>query len=151
MMSMMQMLLGRVQAMEVREAKRLAPRLHNIVAQILLHACGRQQFSTSTCNWWSTQLGVSHEGVQQVASSMGTSAGQVVAQADHLLTRRNKYTHPVSLQELDEEVADLQSCITPDLERLCRWECKFLLASRTAAGGHPKGAPPPLETSLQIG
>lgn len=145
-LSLLQALSERVAALETervaaqeREAEAWAPRLRNIVAQVLLHACGRQRFDTTPpldTNYFS-QLGSAHPRVLQLASSMGVAAQQLINQADKSITRRNAATHPKPLAALEEEVAAVQRCITPALQRMCSWECRFLLAYDTIKAAFP--------------
>ena len=125
-MSLLQSTIERVAALEEREAEILIPRLRNIVAQVLKHACGRFE-ATSDTDFFS-QLGSAHPGVQRLASSMGVAPQQLVYQADQSITRRNKSIHPNTLAALEEEVGAVQRCITPALQRKCSWECRLLMA-----------------------
>ncbi|NCB23748.1 MAG: hypothetical protein EOM56_13135 [Deltaproteobacteria bacterium] len=115
----------------------MAPRLRNAMAQALLHASGQQVFRASTADYFN-QLGVADEGVCQLAAEMGVPPAQLVARADSLITRRNAMTHPGSLEALDAEVAEVLACVTPALERMCAWECRFLKAYGAMKGAFPE-------------
>uniref|UniRef100_A0A7S0RXV4 Uncharacterized protein n=1 Tax=Chlamydomonas leiostraca TaxID=1034604 RepID=A0A7S0RXV4_9CHLO len=128
MMSMLQALVDRVSSMEVREAEAWAPRLRNTVAQILLHACGEAGFYTTTTDYFSKKLGQADVGVQQLAASMGVSPQQLVGNADAVIMCRSKSIHPSTLADLEDEIAAVQRCITPALQRACTWECRFLMS-----------------------
>lgn len=126
MMSMIQALTDRVSNMEAREAVAWAPRLRSIVAQILLHACGEGGFYKTSADYFAKTLGQTHSGVQQLATSMGITTMQLVENADAVIMRRNMSIHPITLADLDDEVAAVQRCITPAMRRACNWECKIL-------------------------
>lgn len=113
-------------ARDVREAEMVAQRLRNAVGQVLLHACGQQDFRGASTGTYFQVLGVTHPGVQRLAQLMQATAAEVARQADAAITRRNSAIHPSSQQALDEEVAAVQRCITPALQQLCRWECRFI-------------------------
>jgi hypothetical protein len=127
-MSLLQSTIERVAALEEREAEILIPRLRNIVAQVLKHACGRQHVEATSDTDFFSQLGSAHPGVQRLASSMGVAPQQLVYQADQSITRRNKSIHPNTLAALEEEVGAVQRCITPALQRKCSWECRLFMA-----------------------
>lgn len=110
-------------ASQAREAIAWTPRLRNLAAQILLYVCEKQALGVRTEASYFQRLGLASEKVRGLADAMVTTPELIVRQADGVLTRRNQEVHPVSLEALDAEVASVQSVITPDMEKACRWEC----------------------------
>ncbi|KAG2482766.1 hypothetical protein HYH03_018306 [Edaphochlamys debaryana] len=106
-MDMMKALMGQVSSQQRQLAVLAAPRLRNVVAQVLLHACGQQSFRTSF---------------------MGLTPVAMARNADAVLTRCTAGVHPGSLQDLEGEVAAVRSLVTPELQQQCPQECHFLAA-----------------------
>jgi hypothetical protein len=145
-MAMLQTMSARLTAMEqreaasgLREAEAWAPRLRNIIAQVLLHACGKQDFRTATEAGYFKKLLMAHDsGLQQLATDMGATTSEVADKADEVLTRHNQHIHPGSLVTLEAEVDAVQRCVTPMLRQLCPQECRFLEAYHHIKAAFPK-------------
>ena len=118
-----------LEQLKAREVDAWTPRLRNVATQILLHACGQQNFrhKPSTSSFF-RDLGEEHAGVRELATSMLVAPRQLVAQADAVISRRNRQVHPGFVADLDEEVEMVQRSITPALMQACNWECKIVMA-----------------------
>ncbi|KAG2425167.1 hypothetical protein HXX76_013921 [Chlamydomonas incerta] len=121
-----------------REVVAWQPRVCNLAAQILLHACGKQQFRTTISDYFAKLAAANDSGLQQAAAGMGMQLAQLGAEADDVLTRRNVLVHPGSLESLEVEVNAVRSCITTLLEQACRQECRIVRAYEIFKGAFPE-------------
>ncbi|GFR45854.1 hypothetical protein Agub_g7189 [Astrephomene gubernaculifera] len=124
----LQSVLTRLADHDAQLASGWALRLRNVNAQLLLHACGKQEFRTTTSDCYTKMLEQQDLGLERLAQRMGMDAAAVAQQADDLLTRRNCLTHPGSLEVLEQEVNEVLGHITPALRQMCPQECQFLQA-----------------------
>lgn len=100
------------------------PRVSNVAAQILLLACGLEDFHQTTTHHFSV-LGVKDPRIKAVCGLLGVQPRVFVTQADALVTSRNNiHNHFSSRAALDKKVAEVAGLIDSDLRRELRWECK---------------------------
>ncbi|KXZ46386.1 hypothetical protein GPECTOR_44g61 [Gonium pectorale] len=129
---MLQSLTERISAVEQRAAVFRAPRLRNVVAEILLHFSGQKSYETTTSSDDFAELAsAGHDGLVELARGMGLTGltvADVATAGDDVLARRDQRTSPGSLEALDAEVAEVRGVMTPELERYCPDECRFLAA-----------------------
>ncbi|PNH01631.1 hypothetical protein TSOC_010102 [Tetrabaena socialis] len=134
-LNMLKSMGARLSALELGSAEDRAPRMQNLVAQILLHVCGQQRFRTSTTDYFGNMNVAGDARLAQVAELMNLTSQQ----ADAVLMRQNAKLHPGSLQCLEDEVAAVRRLVqlTPDLQRLCPHECLFLAAYEQLKAAFP--------------
>ncbi|EFJ41537.1 hypothetical protein VOLCADRAFT_98566 [Volvox carteri f. nagariensis] len=128
---------SRVSDLEKREAIAWQPRLRNLATQILLHACGNQEFRTTSSDYFAKLAEARDSGLQQVAAGMHMKLAQVATEADNVLTRQNLHVHSSSLEMLEAEVDAVRKCITIELEQSCPQECRFVHAYEVIKGAFP--------------
>lgn len=68
----------------------------------------------------------SRQAIANAAQAMGVEPAEFVEGADGVITRRNAFFHPLTLEDLEEEVAELQEGISPALRQRCGWECDVI-------------------------
>ena len=81
-------MLQRVQQLEAKVSNISKPRVANLAAQMLLLACGVEDFHATTTHHFSA-LGVQHPRVKAVSGFLGVQPRVFVTQANALVSRRN--------------------------------------------------------------
>jgi hypothetical protein len=131
-------MLQRLQQLEGKVSIVSKPRVANLAAQILLLACGVEDFHETTTHHFSA-LGVQHPRVKAVSGFLGVQPRVFVTQANALVTRRNNiHIHFASREALDKEVAEVVGLINSDLRQELQWECKIVENYGTIKGSIPQ-------------
>ena len=131
-------MLQRLQQVEGKVSIVSKPRVANLAAQILLLACGVEDFHERTTHHFSA-LGVQHPRVKAVSGFLGVQPRVFVTQANALVTRRNNiHIHFASSEALDKEVAEVVGLIDSDLRQELQWDCKVLENYGTIKGSIPQ-------------
>ncbi|GLI64750.1 hypothetical protein VaNZ11_010953 [Volvox africanus] len=123
--------------MEQMHAKANVKRVRNTATQILLIADGKE-FKVTRCTRF-TKRGESDKGVKDAAAALGVTAAQFISRADKMVTVRNKEVHFRDVDELDAEVEEVASIITPALQDLVQWECSVVLKYEDIKAAFPDG------------
>ncbi|GLI66918.1 hypothetical protein VaNZ11_010951 [Volvox africanus] len=123
--------------MEQMHAKANVKRVRNTATQILLIADGKE-FKVTRCTRF-TKRGESDKGVKDAAAALGVTAAQFISRADKMVTVRNKEVHFRDVDELDAEVEEVASIITPALQDLAQWECSVVLKYEDIKAAFPDG------------
>ncbi|KAG2424698.1 hypothetical protein HXX76_014274 [Chlamydomonas incerta] len=131
-----------ISAMEQREVIAWQPRLRDLAAQILLHACGGRQevvlARPAGCGCFAEMAAAENDDslrLQRVATCLGMELAQLGEAADAVLQMGRSGTHAHTaaggvasrlLVSLEAEVHAVRSCITPALEQACPQECRIV-------------------------
>lgn len=127
-------------ASKARQAILAAPRLINLVTQVLLVAIGRQTLRTTTSTRFQ-EWGPGDPLLQRLADATGLPSNELVTWADAVITARNAAVHPVNKAALDEEVRQVRQLLTPEVESLsttCKWACRFLARYEAIVNAFPQ-------------
>ena len=132
-------MLQRVQKLEAKVSQVISkPRVANLAAQILLLACGVEDFHETTTHHFSA-LGVQHPKVKAVSGFLGVQPRVFVTQANALVSRRNNIDiHFPSSEAFDKEVAEVARLIDADLRQESKWECNVVESYGTIKGSIPQ-------------
>ena len=124
----LQSVLGQVQDLTARAevtdkqmAIASAPRVRNAAAQVLLHLTGGKLRTSRSTRF--ERLGARHPLIVELARGREVAPAVLVAHCDKIISRRNGLMHFGSLHELDQEAHEVQGLMTPELRRMCPWEC----------------------------
>ena len=120
---LLQSMLQRMQRLESSTAALGAPRLRNVAAQILLVIAGEQDFCQTTTDYYEKLV---DPRLPSMATCLSTSVDKLRVAADGVIERRNNTIHPSTVGELDHEVSEVLKFVSPELERMCWWECKVV-------------------------
>lgn len=105
-------MLQRLQQLEGKVSVVSKPRVANLAAQILLLACGVENFHETTTHHFSV-LGVQHPRIKAVSGCVDVQPSVFVTQANAVVRRRNNiHIHFTSREALDKEVAEVVKLIS---------------------------------------
>ncbi len=131
-------MLQRLQQVEGKVSIVSKPRVANLAAQILLLACGVEDFHETATHHFSA-LGVQHPRVKAVSGFLGVQPRVFVTQANALVRRRNNiHIHFTSREALDKDVAEVAGLVDADLRQELQWECKVVESYGTIKGSIPQ-------------
>lgn len=119
-------MLQRLQQLEGKVSTVSKPCVANLAAQILLLACGVEEFHETETHHFSA-LGVQHPHIKAVSGCLGVEPRVFVTQADALVRRRNNnHIHFTSHEALDKEVAEAVGLIDANHRQELKWECNVV-------------------------
>ncbi|KAG2489319.1 hypothetical protein HYH03_012151 [Edaphochlamys debaryana] len=111
-------------------AKSHLRKLRNVAAHVIKVAFGEELRKTKHSQHVK-QRGAQDDSVRAFAGALQVEPETLMRAADRIITRRNRDAHPNDIAELDDDVEEMASLITPALEAMAEWEC--LIIQRYAA------------------